>query len=124
MPSMISRLAGRRSRPDSLTLLPIGLGLVGFFLILALEATYGVVLNWDSANYIHVAHGLLSGDGFVQVHTADHYINWTSAVPCIAGCFVCENKESLITMCQGVRLQYEVPRFRGNDGYRQSFCIV
>ena len=81
MPSVISRLAGRRSRPDSSTLLPIGLGLVGFFLILAFEATYGVVLNWDSANYIHVARGLLSGDGFVQVHTTAPYDKWPPLYP-------------------------------------------
>ena len=96
MPSMISRLAGRRSRPDSLTLVTAGFGVLGMLLILALEATYGVVLNWDSANYIHVARGLLSGDGFVQVHTAAPYTLWPPLYPillAVASLFVFDPRD-------------------------------
>ena len=96
MPSMILRLVGRRSSPDSLTLLPIGLGLVGFFLILAFEATYGVVLNWDSVNYIHVARSLQSGDGFVQVQTTDPYTLWPPLYPvllAVGGMFIFDPRD-------------------------------
>ena len=45
---------------------PAALGLLGAGLVLAREATYGVLLHWDSINYVGVARSLAAGDGFAQ----------------------------------------------------------
>ena len=93
---MISRFVRRLLRHDSFTLLTAGFGVFGMLLILALEATYGVVLNWDSANYIHVARGLLSGDGFVQVHTTAPYTLWPPLYPillAVGGMFIFDPRD-------------------------------
>ncbi len=69
LPSPWSRSAPffRPSRPDRFTLLLIALALVGAGLTLARELTYGVMLTWDSINYIAVARNLLAGEGFFDL---------------------------------------------------------
>ncbi len=57
----------RPSPPDRFTLLLIALALAGVGLALARQLTYGVMLTWDSINYIAVARNLLAGEGFFNL---------------------------------------------------------
>ena len=75
--------AGRRilsRRPDGLTLLLAGLGILGAALALAREINSGVGLLWDEVNYISVARSLLAGDGFIQFN-GSIYSDWPPLYP-------------------------------------------
>ena len=52
-----------RFRPDRLTVLIAATAVLGVALVLAREATYGVMLAHDSINYVVSARNLLSGEG-------------------------------------------------------------
>ncbi len=59
---------------------PAAFGLLGAGLVLAREATYGVVLHWDSINYVGVARSLAAGDGFAQFNGGT-YTAWPPLYP-------------------------------------------
>ena len=67
-------------RPHPFTLLLIFLSLVGAGLALALHGGRGVLLNWDSVNYISVADSLLAGEGFRQFNGL-LYRDWPPLYP-------------------------------------------
>ena len=70
MPPFVRTL---RFRPDRYTLLLAVLGALGTALVLAREITYGVILHWDSINYIAIARNLLAGKGFLQLAGAPYW---------------------------------------------------
>ena len=59
---------GGRFRPDGFTLFLAALSALGVALVLAREATYGVMIHWDSPTYIAVARNLLLGEGFSSIY--------------------------------------------------------
>ena len=69
-----------RWRPERFTLFLIFLSLVGAGLSLALHGRNGVLLDWDSINYISVADSLLAGDGFRQFNGL-RYRDWPPLYP-------------------------------------------
>ena len=74
-----TRLAWER-RPDGLTLAIALATLVGAALALARQATYGVLLNLDSLNYLATARNLLDGQIFID-HAGDAYSMWPPLYP-------------------------------------------
>ena len=69
-----------RWRPDRFTLFLIFLSLLGAGLALALHGRNGVLLDWDSVNYISVADSLLAGEGFRQFNGL-LYRDWPPLYP-------------------------------------------
>lgn len=67
-------------RPHPFTLLLIFLSLLGAGLALALHGDRGVLLDWDSVNYISVADSLLAGEGFRQFNGL-LYTDWPPLYP-------------------------------------------
>ena len=67
-------------RPDGLTLLIALAALVGAAIALARQATYGVLLNLDSLNYLATARNLLDGQIFID-HAGDAYSMWPPLYP-------------------------------------------
>ena len=67
-------------RPHPFTLLLIFLSLLGAGLALALHGDRGVLLDWDSVNYISVADSLLAGAGFRQFNGL-LYTDWPPLYP-------------------------------------------
>ena len=62
-----------RFRPDRLTVLIAAAAVLGAALVLAREATYGVMLAHDSINYVVSARNLLSGEG-LTLHNGRFYV--------------------------------------------------
>lgn len=69
-----------RFRPDRLTVLIAAAALLGAALVLAREATYGVMLAHDSINYVVSARNLLSGEG-LTLHNGRFYVVWPPLYP-------------------------------------------
>ena len=67
-------------RPHPFTLLLLCLSLLGAGLALALHGDRGVLLDWDSVNYISVADSLLAGEGFRQFNGL-LYRDWPPLYP-------------------------------------------
>ena len=76
----IEDLLATRRRPHPFTLLLICLSLLGAGLALALHGGRGVLLDWDSVNYISVADNLLAGEGFRQFNGL-LYRDWPPLYP-------------------------------------------
>lgn len=76
----IEDLLATRGRPDRFTLFLIFLSLIGAGLALALHGRNGVLLDWDSVNYISVADSLLAGEGFRQFNGL-LYRDWPPLYP-------------------------------------------
>ncbi len=76
----IEDLLATRRRPDSFTLFLLCLSLLGAGLALALHGGRGVLLDWDSVNYISVADSLLAGEGFRQFNGL-LYRDWPPLYP-------------------------------------------
>ena len=76
----IEDLLATRRRPDRFTLLLLCLSLLGAGLALALHGGRGVLLDWDSVNYISVADSLLAGAGFRQFNGL-LYRDWPPLYP-------------------------------------------
>lgn len=76
----LKELLAARWRPERFTLFLIFLSLVGAGLALALHGRNGVLLDWDSINYISVADSLLAGDGFRQFNGL-RYRDWPPLYP-------------------------------------------
>ena len=74
-----TRLAWGR-RPDGLTLAIALAALLGAAIALARQATYGVLLNLDSLNYLAAARNLLDGQIFID-HTGGAYSLWPPLYP-------------------------------------------
>ncbi len=69
-----------RFRPDRLTVLIAAAAVLGVALVLAREATYGVMLAHDSINYVVSARNLLSGEG-LTLHNGRFYVVWPPLYP-------------------------------------------
>lgn len=76
----IEALLATRRRPHPFTLLLLCLSLLGAGLALALHGGRGVLLDWDSVNYISVADNLLAGEGFRQFNGL-LYRDWPPLYP-------------------------------------------
>ncbi len=68
-----------RTRAD-LWLLPGALAALGAGLVLALEVTWGVALNWDSGAYLAAARNLQAGNGF-HMFNGTPYTSWPPLYP-------------------------------------------
>lgn len=76
----LKELLADRWRPERFTLFLVFLSLVGAGLALALHGRNGVLLDWDSINYISVADSLLAGEGFWQFNGL-RYRDWPPLYP-------------------------------------------
>ena len=76
----IEDLLATRRRPHPFTLFLLCLSLIGAGLALALHGGRGVLLDWDSVNYISVADNLLAGEGFRQFNGL-LYRDWPPLYP-------------------------------------------
>ena len=58
------------------------LAVLGAVLVLAREVAYGVILTWDSVEYVGVARNLLAGEGFTRFF-GGHYIAFPPLYPAL-----------------------------------------